>query len=167
MNAYYPAARSELIKELDRTLYKGWRARLKATLEEVHRAQNIEAGGPSFRYKGIVFPTDWAGTIRKLIPSAHAEMDEYFLSINKLVKESNMTMNYVRTALVEAKSSRAIYAMLPTSLHRILDRFPSIYPFPDDYIAKEEIDNFLKHNHKYITLLKSRMTYNLIMGSAK
>lgn len=165
-NAKHPELNTSLLHELLNAVYQrplaAQQYQLKEILRRNNQCQRCNASG--FWFNGDVYPKFlMSSRIPLLHISLRPQMREYLSFAHKLDGEMQLLRGYLANMLTTHFFKEDQQACLPESLAPIIGAF-SGYPrmAPRSEEEQAALTVFLQKNEKYLTMLRTRLTLNLL-----
>ena len=119
----------------------------------------------SFRGKFYWYDKEDRGT-RQVTNILHKSLRErfkaYLEELEALERENDQISALVVNGLSIVSCRQDLYRVFPDCIHGLLRRGEDRMPVKESTLLQRDIDEFIQENDKYITMLKSRMTLNLL-----
>lgn len=97
-----------------------------------------------------------------LQPFLKDEMKEFIEEREKQYREAQYLRGYILNVFSVSDQAADYYKLLPFPLHGVIRKFAVHFAPGEGMLLPDGIEQFLQQNDKYVTMLKTRVTFNLI-----
>jgi hypothetical protein len=164
-----PNARIELIDALVRKLYRSSTLYGNKTINKLIQ-DNSELHGNNqqmFSFRKTVFTTsDFTGAfpspINTLSPTIREDVKEYLSFTEETNAEKCVVKGFLQRVVTSSHCAADYAKLTPTQLHSVIKQFSYGCEQGEGTLTEPEIAQFKHDNAKYLELVKTRLTMNLI-----
>lgn len=164
-----PSARIELIDALLKKLYNSSNLYRDKTLNQLIKDNSAIYDNDQlcFSFKNTIFQaSDFRGKyplpINKLAPIMRDSFRDYISFAEQTKNEKLLVLGYLQRLVTVSRRAADYSALMPKQLHYLINDIKLSLEPGDGLLTAAEIESFKQNNSKYIEMLKTRLTMNLI-----
>lgn len=163
-----PSARNETLKDLMHTLYFRTRQRHQNELQAIIMANSelCKNAQNEMSFRGVFYhygeKTRNPDTVNILQGALRPKFKTWRSKVETLEGEYNLVRGFFQKVFMQSDKLEDLYKLIPVQLHGALRNTRRYFVQEGSDLTDEDIEAFVKENQKYMDLVATRMTYNLL-----